>query len=125
MYNSSALKVRKDAELEGMLQQTSRINARTLKELSIKRETVTPFWWGLWIMFKVSREPSQSGQCQMFKAWVISRASCYLDGLLFQHRGVIPWQDQKFRLPHQRGITQADDASVCFPSCVGAMCFGV
>lgn len=51
---ASDLKARNDAELDGLLQQTSRINPSTLKELSIKRATVTPFWWGLWIMFKVS-----------------------------------------------------------------------
>ena len=53
MYAASPLRARNEAELDGLLQHTSRINPATLKELSIKRATVTPFWWGLWTMFKV------------------------------------------------------------------------
>ncbi|CAL8464553.1 g4088 [Coccomyxa elongata] len=52
MYEASALKAANDEELDGMLKQNSSVNPATLKELSVKRATVTPFWWALWIMFR-------------------------------------------------------------------------
>lgn len=52
MYEASPLKMSNDAELDAMLKQNSSLNPATLKELSVKRATVTPFWWALWIMFR-------------------------------------------------------------------------
>lgn len=51
-YEASALKAANDEELDGMLKQHSSVNPATMKELSVKRATVTPFWWALWIMFR-------------------------------------------------------------------------
>jgi len=56
-YETSALKAANDAELDGLLKQSSSLSPASLKELSVKRATVTPFWWALWIMFRVSPEP--------------------------------------------------------------------
>ncbi len=54
LYESSELKAANDAELDGLLQQHSTVSPQRLKELSIKRATVTPSWWALWILFRVS-----------------------------------------------------------------------
>ena len=53
MYEGSALKGANDAELDSALQQRSTLRADTARELAITRETVTPFWWGLWVMLRV------------------------------------------------------------------------
>ena len=42
-------------QLGSAMQQHSSLSKNTLKELSVKRATVTPFWWALYIMFKVRR----------------------------------------------------------------------
>lgn len=68
-YETSALKAANDAELDGLLKQSSSLSPASLKELSVKRATVTPFWWALWIMFRVS--PSLSHLfCLMLKLQV-------------------------------------------------------
>lgn len=52
-YEESALKGQNDEELDAALQQRSALNKDTLRELSVTQATVTPFWWALYIMFKV------------------------------------------------------------------------
>ena len=52
-YEESALKRSNDEDLEAALQQHSSLNKDTLKELSVTQATVTPFWWALFVMFKV------------------------------------------------------------------------
>ena len=55
MYEGSDLKRTNEVELDSALQQRSIIKASTMQELAITRATVTPFWWGLWVMLRVSR----------------------------------------------------------------------
>ena len=52
-YADSELRQRNMEELGSAMQQHSSLSRDTLKELSVKRATVTPFWWALYIMFKV------------------------------------------------------------------------
>ena len=52
-YEESALRAQNDEELDAALQQRSALNKDTLRELSVAQATVTPFWWALYIMFKV------------------------------------------------------------------------
>ena len=52
-YAHSELRQRNIQELDSVMQQHSSLSRDTLKELSVKRATVTPFWWALYIMFKV------------------------------------------------------------------------
>ena len=52
-YADSELRQRNMQELGSAMQQHSSLSKDTLKELSVKRATVTPFWWALYIMFKV------------------------------------------------------------------------
>ena len=52
-YEESMLKRENDEELDAALQQRSTLNKDTLKELSVTQATVTPFWWALYVMFKV------------------------------------------------------------------------
>ena len=54
MYEGSSLKAENDAELEAAMTLSSTIPPETLAELAIKHATVTPFWWGLWVMLRVS-----------------------------------------------------------------------
>ena len=56
MYEGSDYSRANNAELDGALQQRSSIRAGALRELAITRATVTPFWWGLWVMLRV-RQP--------------------------------------------------------------------
>jgi hypothetical protein len=53
MYEGSELKSTNDAELDSALQQRSTMRAETTQELSITRETVTPWWFGLFVMLRV------------------------------------------------------------------------
>ena len=53
MYEGSSLRAENDAELESVMTQRSTIRRATLAELAIQHATVTPFWWGLWIMLRV------------------------------------------------------------------------
>ena len=57
MYEGSELKRANDAELDSALQQHSALRAETLQQLATVQATVTPFWWGLWIMLRV-RQPA-------------------------------------------------------------------
>ena len=52
-YEASELKRSNDEELDVAMQQRSSLNKDTLKELTVTRATVTPFWWALQVMFKV------------------------------------------------------------------------
>ena len=52
-YANSELRQRNIEELHSAMQQHSSMSKDALKELSVKRATVTPFWWALYIMFKV------------------------------------------------------------------------
>ncbi|CAK0787534.1 hypothetical protein CVIRNUC_010754 [Coccomyxa viridis] len=51
-YADSELRQRNMEQLGSAMQQHSSLSKNTLKELSVKRATVTPFWWALYIMFK-------------------------------------------------------------------------
>ena len=57
MYEGSSLRAGNDAELEATMAQRSTIRRATLAELAIQHATVTPFWWGLWIMLRVGLVP--------------------------------------------------------------------
>ncbi len=37
----------------------SRTSITTIQELAVTQGTVTPFWWGLWVLVKVSPCPSR------------------------------------------------------------------
>lgn len=52
-YADGELRQRNMEQLGSAMQQHSSLSKDTLKELSVKRATVTPFWWALYIMFKV------------------------------------------------------------------------
>lgn len=52
-YEGSDLKKSNDKELDVAMQQRSSLNKDALKELSVTRATVTPFWWALYVMAKV------------------------------------------------------------------------
>ena len=56
-YEESALKRSNDEELDAALQQRSALTKDALKELAVTRATVTPFWWALYVMFKVRCRP--------------------------------------------------------------------
>ena len=58
MYEGSELKRANDAELDCALQQHSALRAETLAQLATVQATVTPFWWGLWILLRVRQLPS-------------------------------------------------------------------
>ena len=53
MYEGSSLKAQNDKALEGWMTLSSTIPPKTLAELAVKHATVTPFWWGLWVMLRV------------------------------------------------------------------------
>ena len=53
MYQNSGLRADNDAELDAAMTQRSTIRRATLAELAVQHATVTPFWWGLWIMLRV------------------------------------------------------------------------
>lgn len=40
----------------------SRTSITTIQELAVKQGTVTPFWWGLWVLIKV-RLPASPEMC--------------------------------------------------------------
>ena len=69
-YEESTLKRSNDEELEAALQQHSSLNKDTLKELSVTQATVTPFWWALFVMFKVRCQYSVTppDQCMSMEA---------------------------------------------------------
>lgn len=54
MYEGSNLKADNDAELMGALRQGTANSNEALKELASQCPTVTPFWWGIWVMLRVS-----------------------------------------------------------------------
>ncbi len=45
----------------------SRTSITTIQELAVKQGTVTPFWWGLWVLIKVCLPPI---------AQLVFKASC-------------------------------------------------
>lgn len=51
-FAKSDLKVQGDKAIETMLHLSSTIDEQSKKELAVKRETVTPSWWALMILFK-------------------------------------------------------------------------
>ena len=53
MYENSSLRSLNLAELDAAMTQRSTIRRATLAELAVQHATVTPFWWGLWIMLRV------------------------------------------------------------------------
>ncbi len=59
-YNASALKKQTDAELEGYFRQPARQPSSAnlgadlaAAEMSVKRATVTPWWWGIKTLLQV------------------------------------------------------------------------
>ena len=54
MYEGSSLKAENEKALEGAATLSSTIPPETLAELAVQHATVTPFWWGLWVMLRVS-----------------------------------------------------------------------
>ena len=54
MYEGSTLKAGNDAEVKGALRQgTARLN-EAVAEVASQCSTVTPFWWGIWVMLRVT-----------------------------------------------------------------------
>ena len=54
MYEGSSLKADNDAELIGALKQGAAISHEAMSELASNCPTVTPFWWGIWVMLRLS-----------------------------------------------------------------------
>lgn len=51
-YQKSELKAAADAEVERQLSMASDLDEATRKDLAVRRETVTPFWWALRTLLK-------------------------------------------------------------------------
>jgi len=51
-YNASPLRLENMAVTERHLHDTSDIPPETLAQLAVRHETVTPWWWALWILIK-------------------------------------------------------------------------
>lgn len=52
LFAKSELKAQGDKEIDRMLSVSSTLDEQTKKELAVKRETVTPTWWALKILFQ-------------------------------------------------------------------------
>ena len=74
-YESSELKRSNDEELDVALQRRSTVSKDTMKELSVTRATLTPFWWAIYTMFKVRCLPaSLPGRCAVQRPAYMARA---------------------------------------------------
>ncbi|CAD7705429.1 unnamed protein product [Ostreobium quekettii] len=51
-FNRSTLKGEGQEALEAMMKESAAVSEETLRELSVRRATVTPFWWGLRTLIK-------------------------------------------------------------------------
>ncbi|GAB4821434.1 hypothetical protein N2152v2_008480 [Parachlorella kessleri] len=51
-FAASDLKRIADAEIADQLQQSSMLSKQELKDLAVRRETVTPIWWGILILLR-------------------------------------------------------------------------
>ena len=54
MYEGSTLKAGNDAEVKGALRQGNAQSTEAMAEVASQHATVTPFWWGIWVMLRVS-----------------------------------------------------------------------